>query len=106
MTVDEQQPSVRVMYNSLTRANKQKLEELLQQWSQWHAQHGSSTQDPNEVSESGEEMVFPALHVGLGKTSAVSFWLDNQTGKQQDKFIPLDSNSVPLYDRGYALGFS
>ena len=44
MTVDEQQPSVRVMYNSLTRANKQKLEELLQQWSQWHAQHGSSTQ--------------------------------------------------------------
>lgn len=35
-----------------------------------------------------------------------SFWLDNQTGKQQDKFIPLDSNSVPLYDRGYALGLT
>nr|POF23445.1 zinc finger cchc domain-containing protein 8 [Quercus suber] len=94
------------MYNSLTRASKQKLEELLQQWSQWHAQHGSSTQDPNEVFESGEEMFFPALNVGLEKKSAVSFWLDNQTGKQQDKFIPLDSNSVPLYDRGYALGLT
>ncbi|XP_030952719.1 uncharacterized protein LOC115975839 isoform X2 [Quercus lobata] len=106
MTVDEQKPSVRVMYNSLTRASKQKLEELLQQWSQWHAQHGSSTQDPKEFFESGEEMFFPALHVGLEKTSAVSFWLDNQTGKQQDKFIPLDCNSVPLYDRGYALGLT
>uniref|UniRef100_A0A2N9E3M7 CCHC-type domain-containing protein n=1 Tax=Fagus sylvatica TaxID=28930 RepID=A0A2N9E3M7_FAGSY len=107
MTVDEQQPSVRVMYYSLTRASKQKLEELLQQWSQWNAQHGSSTQDPNEVLESGEEMFFPALHVGLEKKSAVSFWMDNQTGKQQNKeFIPLDGNSVPLYDRGYVLGLT
>ena len=34
-----------------------------------------SVQDPNEVSESGEEMFFPALHVGLGKTSAVVSFL-------------------------------
>ncbi|XP_041004227.1 uncharacterized protein LOC121249576 [Juglans microcarpa x Juglans regia] len=107
MTFDEQLPSVRVMYNSLTRASIQKLEVLLQQWSQWHAQHGSSSQDPDEVLESGEEMFFPALHVGVEKNSAVSFWMDNQTRKQQNKeFIPLDSNSVPLYDRGYALGLT
>jgi zinc finger CCHC domain-containing protein 8 len=36
-----------------------------------------------------------------------SFWMDNQTGKQQNKeFIPLDGNSVPLYDRGYVLGLT
>lgn len=36
-----------------------------------------------------------------------SFWMDNQTRKQQNKeFIPLESNSVPLYDRGYALGLT
>ncbi|KAB1211066.1 Zinc finger CCHC domain-containing protein 8 [Morella rubra] len=107
MTFDEQKPSVRVMYFSLTRSSRQKLEELLQQWSLWHAQHGSSSQDPNEVLESGEEMFFPALHVGMEKKSAVSYWMDNQTSKQQNKeFIPLDGNSVPLYDRGFALGLT
>lgn len=36
-----------------------------------------------------------------------SYWMDNQTRKQQNQeFIPLDSNSVPLYDRGYALGLT
>ena len=36
-----------------------------------------------------------------------SFWMDNQTRKQQNQeFSPLDSNSVPLYDRGYALGLT
>lgn len=33
-----------------------------------------------------------------------SFWVDNQTRKQQDEFISLDGDSVPLYDRGFALG--
>jgi hypothetical protein len=36
-----------------------------------------------------------------------SFWMDNQTGKAQNKeAIALDGNSVPLYDRGYALGLT
>lgn len=36
-----------------------------------------------------------------------SFWMDNQTAKAQNKeAIALDGNSVPLYDRGYALGLT
>ncbi|KAL5739384.1 hypothetical protein ACOSQ2_028564 [Xanthoceras sorbifolium] len=107
MTVDEQQPSVHVIYNSITRASRQKLEELLQQWSEWQAQRGSSPNDPNEVTESGEETYFPAIHVGSEMGSSVSFWIDNQTRNQQNKgSIPLDSSTVPLYDRGYALGLT
>ncbi|KAL7245449.1 hypothetical protein ACSBR2_000726 [Camellia fascicularis] len=108
MTADEQQPSVRVMYNSLTRGSKRKLGQLLQQWSEWHAQHFSSSHVSNEVLESGEETYFPALHVGLDNPSAVSFWMDNQPMNQQNnkEFIPLDSKSVPLYDRGYSFGLT
>ncbi|PSS31522.1 Zinc finger CCHC domain-containing protein [Actinidia chinensis var. chinensis] len=103
-TVGEQQPSVHVMYNSLTRDSKQKLVELLQHWSEWHAKHCSSPHDLTEVVESGEETYFPALHVGLDNPSAVSFWMDNQPSNQQSKeFIPLDNNSVPVYDRGYSM---
>ncbi|KAJ7971186.1 Zinc finger CCHC domain-containing protein 8 [Quillaja saponaria] len=106
VTIDEHQASVRIIYNSLARASKKKLEELLQQWSKWHAQQNLS-QDPGEVLESGEETFFPALHVGQEKTFAVSFWMDNHARKQNNKeFIPLDSSSVPLYDRGYALGLT
>ncbi|XP_028805840.1 uncharacterized protein LOC114760718 [Neltuma alba] len=106
-TFDEHQPSVHVVYNSLTRASKQKLEGLLQQWSEWHAQHVSLSKDPNEVLECGEETFFPALQIGMEKASAVSFWMDNQTTKEQNKcFTPVDGNSVPLYDRGYALGLT
>ncbi|MED6187370.1 hypothetical protein PIB30_075806, partial [Stylosanthes scabra] len=71
IAADEHQPSVHFVYNSLTRASRQKLEELLQHWSEWHAKHASSSNDPSEVLESGEETFFPALHVGLEKTSAV-----------------------------------
>nr|ACU16221.1 unknown [Glycine max] len=71
ITVDEDQPSVHFTYNSLTRASRQKLQELLQQWSEWHAKHVLSSNDASEVLESGEETFFPALHVGLEKTSAV-----------------------------------
>lgn len=35
-----------------------------------------------------------------------SFWMDNQTKEQNKDFPPLDGNSVPLYDRGYALGLT
>ncbi|KAF2313749.1 hypothetical protein GH714_013138 [Hevea brasiliensis] len=106
VTYDEQQPSVHVKYNTLTRASKRKLEELLQQWSEWHAQHGSSAQD-NELLESGEETYFPALCVGMEKSSAVSFWIENPTKKlQSDGYIPPDDDFVPLYDRGFALGLS
>ncbi|KAG4975955.1 hypothetical protein AAZX31_13G034200 [Glycine max] len=107
ITVDEDQPSVHFTYNSLTRASRQKLQELLQQWSEWHAKHVLSSNDASEVLESGEETFFPALHVGLEKTSAVSFWMENQTRKDKNKdFIPLADNSVPLYDRGYTLGLT
>ncbi|KAK2663075.1 hypothetical protein Ddye_001649 [Dipteronia dyeriana] len=107
MTANEQQPSVQVIYNCITRASRQKLEELLQQWSEWQAQHGSSLNDPNEVIESGEETYFPAIRVGSEKGSSVSFWIDNQTRNQPNKgSIHLDSNTVPLYDRGYSLGLT
>ncbi|TXG57840.1 hypothetical protein EZV62_015669 [Acer yangbiense] len=141
MTVNVQQPSVQVIYNYITRASRQKLEELLQQWSEWQAQHGSSLNvatmfplasycigvdeplrdlplifflfkfalciDPNEVIESGEETYFPAIRVGSEKGSSVSFWIDNQTRNQQNKgSVHLDSNTVPLYDRGYSLGLT
>ncbi|RDX94546.1 Zinc finger CCHC domain-containing protein 8, partial [Mucuna pruriens] len=107
ITVDEHQPSVHFRYNSLTRASRQKLQELLLQWSEWHAKHVSSSNDASELLESGEETFFPALHVGPEKTSAVSFWMENQTRNDKDKdFIPLADNSVPLYDRGYALGLT
>ncbi|KAL7208066.1 hypothetical protein ACSBR1_029927 [Camellia fascicularis] len=104
MIVDKQQPSVHVKYNSLTRDSKRELEELLQQWSKWHAQHCSSSHDSNGVLESGEETFFPALIVGLDNPSAVSFRMDNQTRNQMsEECIALDRNSVPLYDRGYSL---
>ncbi|OMO94670.1 PSP, proline-rich [Corchorus olitorius] len=107
MTFDDKQPSVHIVYNFLTRASKQKLEELLQKWSEWQAKHVSSSQDENEIIESGEETYFPALCVGAEKPSAVSFWIDKQTRNSYDKeFIPLDSNVVPLYDRGYTMGLT
>ncbi|XVE57237.1 hypothetical protein DITRI_Ditri04bG0075300 [Diplodiscus trichospermus] len=111
MTFDDQQPSVHIVYNSLTRllleASKQKLEELLQKWSEWQAEHCSSSQDQNELLESGEETHFPALRVGAEKPSAVSFWIDNLMRSLHDtKFIPLDGNILPLYDRGYAMGLT
>ncbi|KAB5516568.1 hypothetical protein DKX38_027216 [Salix brachista] len=106
MTNDEQEPSVHVMYNSLTRASKQRLEELLQQWSEWHGQHNSS-HDTDEMLQSGEDTYFPALRVGMEKSSAVSFWIENQARKQEDNDLTLlHSNSVPLYDRGYVLGLT
>ncbi|KAF9592363.1 hypothetical protein IFM89_014533 [Coptis chinensis] len=106
MTYVDQEPSVHVVYNSLTRASKRKLEELLQHWSKWHTQQNFSTNDPNEIMETGEQTFFPALHFGVENASTVSFWIDNQTSKEQNNFIPLDGDSVPTYDRGYAFGLT
>ncbi|KAG9146660.1 hypothetical protein Leryth_019687 [Lithospermum erythrorhizon] len=107
MTLSEQQPSVRVIYDSIARESRQKLEELLQLWSQWHARHCPSTNDSNEVLESGEEMYFPALDVGCGKALAVPFWMDNQSKNPPNKeFVPLDGTSIPLYDRGFSLALT
>ncbi|KAL4581892.1 hypothetical protein LXL04_006426 [Taraxacum kok-saghyz] len=107
ITVDEQQASVHVIYNSLTRESKRKLEELLQKWSEWHNRHHSSSQDLKAEVESGEATYFPSLNVGLDKPSTLSFWMDGETSNLQNKeAIPLDNNSVPLYDRGYTHGLS
>ncbi|XP_074271753.1 uncharacterized protein LOC141595676 isoform X2 [Silene latifolia] len=104
-TFDEQQASVQVKYFGLSRGSKQKLEELLREWSEWHAQNSSERQDEYGVSETGEETYFPALDIGTGKNSAVSFWLENEIRKPGDKdIIPVEDASVPLYDRGFALG--
>ncbi|KAK8545486.1 hypothetical protein V6N13_066765 [Hibiscus sabdariffa] len=105
MTFDDQQPSIRIVYNFLTRASKQKLKELLQKWSEWQAEQGSLQE--NEPTESGEETYFPALQVGAEKPSSVSFCIDNKPKNTHDaEFVPLDSNIVPLYDRGFTMGLT
>ncbi|KAI7743621.1 hypothetical protein M8C21_007835, partial [Ambrosia artemisiifolia] len=107
ITVDEQQASVHIIYNSITRESKRKLEELLQKWSEWHARHSSSSRDSKVELESGEGTYYPALNIGLDKSSAVSFWMDGQARNLQSKeVIALDNNSVPLYDRGYSFGLT
>ena len=36
-----------------------------------------------------------------------SFWMDNQTrGPQSKDVVMLDHDSVPLYDRGFAMGLT
>ncbi|EOA35180.1 hypothetical protein CARUB_v10020325mg [Capsella rubella] len=104
-TSGEQEPSVHVTYSHLTRASKQKLESLLQKWSEWEAEQNSLSEDQELVLESGDETYFPALRVGLQKTSSVSFWLDYQTGDSSSKkFVPVESSTTPLYNRGFTIG--
>ncbi|KAG7543795.1 Zinc finger CCHC-type [Arabidopsis thaliana x Arabidopsis arenosa] len=104
---DEQQSTVHVTYKDLTRASKQKLESLLRQWSEWEAENTSLVQDQVQPLESGEETYFPALRVGLQKTSSVSFWIDNQTGpKSLEEFVLVESSTTPLYDRKFAIGLN
>ncbi|XP_047959582.1 zinc finger CCHC domain-containing protein 8 [Salvia hispanica] len=101
--VDEYQPSVHVIYSSLPRESKQKLEKLLEQWSQWHSEWSSSSDDSNVVLESGEETYFPALRIGGDKPSSITFWVDSKTKMQSStEFKQLDSASAPLYDREYS----
>uniref|UniRef100_A0A1J3EGN9 Zinc finger CCHC domain-containing protein 8 n=1 Tax=Noccaea caerulescens TaxID=107243 RepID=A0A1J3EGN9_NOCCA len=104
---DEQQATVHVTYKHLTRASKKKLESLLQQWSEWEAEYTSLAQDQEQPLESGEETYFPALRVGLQKTSSVSFWIDNQTGpKPLEEFVLVESSTTPLYDRKFSIGLN
>ncbi|XP_019093174.1 PREDICTED: uncharacterized protein LOC104750515 isoform X2 [Camelina sativa] len=105
-TFDEQQPSVHVTYKHLTRSSKQKLESLLQQWSEWEAEQNSLSEDQEQqVLESGDETYFPALRVGLQKTSSVSFWFDYQNGDNSSKkLVPVESSTTPLYNRGFTIG--
>ncbi|XP_073280854.1 uncharacterized protein [Primulina huaijiensis] len=106
MTVDEKQPSVHVIYTSLTKDSKQKLEELLQEWSQWNAHNCPSSNDLN-VLQSGEETYFPALRIDLDKSSAVVFWVDDEMKNPSSKeLIPLDGMSVPIYDREFSLALT
>ncbi|KAL0731154.1 hypothetical protein Bca4012_027248 [Brassica carinata] len=102
---NEHQPSVHVTYKHLTRASKQKLESLLQQWSEWEAEQWQSDQDQEPVLESGEETYFRALRVGLQKSSSVSFWFDCKTGQDSLKeFVPAESSTTPLYNRKFTIG--
>ncbi|KAJ6802982.1 zinc finger CCHC domain-containing protein 8-like isoform X1 [Iris pallida] len=101
----DQEPCVRVVYNCLTRESKKKLTEVMQQWSEWHVQYNSSSDESAKAAlEYGEETYFPALHVGAEKSSAVSFWVDNLERKEDITNLPLDSCSIPFYDRGCTLG--
>ncbi|WOK94181.1 zinc finger CCHC domain-containing protein 8 [Canna indica] len=101
----EKQPSVRVIFSSLTRESKRKLMELMQQWSQWQAKHQLSSSEFEDVFvENGEETYFPALHVGSRRSDVVSFWVDNQARQEVDKDKTQYDAEVPLYDREYMLG--
>ncbi|XP_068637811.1 uncharacterized protein [Aristolochia californica] len=104
----DQQPSVCVIYSSLSKNSKKKLEELMQHWSQWHALYDSmSTGSSSDALESGEETYFPAINVDLEKSNTVTFWVDKQARPDEStEIVHLDSDSVPLYDRGYRLGLT
>ncbi|KAM0823559.1 hypothetical protein ACQ4PT_070795 [Festuca glaucescens] len=98
--VESAEPSVRVIYNNLTRESKRRLMELMQQWSEWQArkQH-TLTDSVEEILECGEETYYPALHVG-SERSAVSFWVDSQAREN----VAVDDGAVPLYNREFTLG--
>ncbi|KNA03931.1 hypothetical protein SOVF_204530 [Spinacia oleracea] len=105
VTSDEQQPSVHVKYSCLSRQSKLKLEEVLREWSEWHVQKLSGNIDQYGGSETGEGTYFPALDIGTERTSVVSFWIENEIRKPDNEdFMPVEDSSVPLYDRGFALG--
>ncbi|XP_021736343.1 uncharacterized protein LOC110702899 [Chenopodium quinoa] len=102
---DEQQPSVYVKYRCLSRQSKQKLEELLREWSKWHVQNSSGTLDRNGGSETGEGTYFPALDIGTEMNTVVNFWMEDEIRKPEDEdFKPVEDAFVPLYDREFALG--
>ncbi|KAK9750517.1 hypothetical protein RND81_02G202400 [Saponaria officinalis] len=97
--------SVHVVFSSLPRSSKRKLEELLSNWSDWHAKHCASAKDTTDSLESGEETYFPALHVGLDKPSTVSFSMDVNVSKRQCKeSVSCNHECSSLYDRGFAVG--
>lgn len=105
LSYSDDQPYVHVVYNHLSSESKKKLSELLQNWSEWHAQHAANVKESTEEPlESGDEIYFPALHVGEGNTSMMTYWMDKPTKqilKEQTKDYSLQGKeaSIPYYDR-------
>lgn len=98
---EDQQAAVHVKYDCLSRESKKKLEELLGEWSKWHAAHCASSKDSCDALESGGETYYPALQCGT-ENSSVSFLMETQAKKKQKTDgLSLKCDSVPLYDRGY-----
>lgn len=104
--VDDDQTSVQIIFKLLSRKSKKKLEELLHQWSEWHAQQCSPSEDSEDL-ESGDETYFPALNVSLDKSYSISFYMDTQVKKKQktEDFL-LNKDSVPIYDRDFAFALT
>lgn len=108
LSYNDDQPYVHVVYNYLSSESKKKLSELLQNWSEWHAQHAAKIKESTEETlESGDEIYFPALHVGEGNTSMMTYWMDKpakQILKDQTTDYSLQGNetSIPYYDRACA----
>ncbi|KAL1807038.1 hypothetical protein ACET3Z_030106 [Daucus carota] len=98
---DDLQAAVHVRFECLSRESKKKLEELLSEWSKWHAAHCVSSKDSYDALESGGETYYPALQCGTENTS-VSFLMETQAMKKQKiDCLSLKCDSVPLYDREY-----
>lgn len=102
LTDEDHETSVHISYKLLSRESKTKLEQLLHQWSEWHAQHCSSTKASTEDLESGDQTFFPALNVSSEKSFTVSLIIDDQVRKKQKMEAVLSCGSVPLYDREYS----
>ncbi|XP_071714308.1 uncharacterized protein [Rutidosis leptorrhynchoides] len=99
--VNDEQTSVQVIFKRLSRKSKNKLEELLHQWCEWHAQECSPSEGQEEDFVSGEEIYFPVLIVGKDNPCSISVYMDNQVNKRQrtdDALI--NKHAVPIYDRG------
>ncbi|GAB2280122.1 hypothetical protein Dimus_014759 [Dionaea muscipula] len=104
---DSEEPSVRILYSSLRRKSKRKLEELLHQWSEWHAYNCCSDEDLQEELEYGEETYFPAVLVGPDKSPIVSFVMDDSGRKrQQIDNVKFGSDGTPLYEREYGIALT
>ncbi|KVI05326.1 PSP, proline-rich [Cynara cardunculus var. scolymus] len=134
--VDDDQTSVQIIFKLLSRKSKKKLEELLHQWSEWHAQQCSPSeaiyyflststlrkslqfmgidllnlfyncQGFDEELESGVETYFPALNVSLDKSYIISFYMDDQVKKQKTEDSLFNKDSVPIYDRDFAFALT
>ena len=109
-------PHARVIYNNLPRQSKNKLFEVLHNWSQWHAHHfhESNREGSSLVVESGHEIHFPALKVintatarNDQKYTYCNFVMDGKPVPKSECYRASDPiqkyDNVPRYDRAYAL---
>ncbi|KAI3730550.1 hypothetical protein L1987_61721 [Smallanthus sonchifolius] len=99
--LEDEQTFVQINFNFLSRKSKKKLEELLHQWSEWHAQECVLSEGSDEDLECGEETYFPALNVSTDKSCTISFYMDNQKKRQRTDDAHFNKGSVPIYDRDY-----